>query len=287
MMLGLTSYTATAQDAPAEGEIVVPGETARAPEDVRSLVQRLAEDARPDVPATRFFDALCLSVSGLNSAGNDYLHDRIVRNAADIGLPAQGEGCRVNAMVLIFHDVAGLVERIKDEQPMLLPREERVAVDAAVARGDEFIVWHNEEDRNMGGRRLAYGRAVPGDDNVGGSFNVDARININNWPSRAELAFSRGVVSAAIIFDSEIIEGMEIDRLADYATMRLLAPDLIPLDGEFPEPASITAPFPAEGGPERLTRFDRAYLTALYALRPNAPAVRLARAVAEEYEGED
>ena len=68
--------------------------------------------------------------------------------------------------------------------------------------------------------------------------------------------------------------------------MRLLAPDLMPLEGEAPEPSSITAPFPEEGGPETLTRFDRAYLTALYDLPPNAPQTRLAGAVVEAYANE-
>lgn len=270
-----------------ERDIVVEGEAAEDPEVVRALVQRLADSHRSDTPATRYFDAMCLSVSGLNTAGNDYVRERIYENALEIGLGNQGDDCRANALVLVHADPAALVDRIMEDVPHLLPREIRGGVREQLADGSPIIVWHNEADYNAGGRPGNRRGAIPGDDNVGGSLNVEAQININNWPSRAELAFSRAVVSAVVIFDAAIIEGMEIDRMADYAMMRLMAPDLIPLEGEEPEPASVTAPFPEEGGVSTLTRFDRAYLSALYAMRPNAPAPRLAQLVAEAYEGEE
>ena len=178
------------------------------------------------------------------------------------------------------------MEQIKQDVPGLLPRERRQYVDGQVAEGAQVIVWHNEESRTQGGRPIGYQRTVAGDTTVGGSLSVETRVNNNNWPSRTELAFATGVKSAVVMLDGAIVEGMEIDRLADYATMRLLAPDLLPLEGELPEPASVTAPFPEEGGPETLTRFDRAYLSGLYAMRPNAPSTRLARLVAEAYEEE-
>ncbi|WP_271078316.1 hypothetical protein [Aurantiacibacter sp. MUD61] len=278
---------AHAQDADPNQDIIVEGEGLEEPGMVRDLVQELSDTNRSDVPATRFFDALCLSVSGLNDAGNAYVLQRMEDNARSIGLRVQEPGCRANALVLIHDAPADLVEQIIEDVPHLLPRETRLHVRRQLADGDQVLLWHNEEDRNQGGRRNGTHDTMPGDDQVGGSLNVQASINVNSWPSRNALAFSRGVVSAAIIFDGEIVEGMVIERLADYATMRLLAPQLLPLDGVEPEPASIVAPFPEEGGPDQLTRFDQAYLSALYSMRPNAPATRLAQAVAEEYEGEE
>ena len=278
-------FAASAQDG--QDDIVVTGEGAVEPNEVASLVQQLTDTHRADRPATRFFDALCLTVTGLNAAGNAWVKNRIEANARQVGLESQGEGCRANAVVMIHDDPAGLADRIAEEVPALLPRENLAGVRSQLAAGRQAIVWHNEEDRNQGGRRIGYQQAVAGDRGSGSSLNVVTRVNNNNWPSRSELAFSRGVVSAAMIVDGAVVEGMVIDRLADYATMRLLAPDLVPLQGAAPEPETITAPFPQEGGPEALTRFDLAYLTALYSLRPNAPAIRLARAVAEAYEGEE
>ena len=283
------STNALAQDRSGQDNtIIVEGEAPHPPEAVRDLVVRLADERGPQVAATRFFDALCLAVSGLNRAGNDYLRERIEDNARAAGLDVQRPGCRVNAQVLIHGDPAALVERIKEEAPAFLPREIRGRVDAQVARGERIIVWHNEEDRNEGGRRIGVHQNVAGGTRgVHDALNVEARINNNNWPSRGALSHSSGVVSAGIILDADIAAGMLIDRLADYATMRLLAPDLVPLTGDVPEPATITAPFPGDPGSPTLTRFDRAYLAALYSLRPNAPATQLAGAVAAEYEGRD
>ena len=279
--LALATSPAIAQDV---GSIVVTGESATQPEEVRSLVQQLAETHGPDVPATRFFDALCLSVTGLNAAGNEWLKARIESNATEIGLPVQASGCRTNAVVLINDDPHSVIEQIKRDVPALLPRDNHLTVERQLADGKQVIVWYNEENRNQGGRRNGAHQSILGQQGSGNTLNVTTRVNNNNWPSRSELSHSRGVQSAAILFDGAIVEGMVIDRLADYATIRLLAPDLIPLEGAAQNPESVTAPFPQEGGPETLTRFDRSYLTALYSMRPNAPAIRLARAVAEEFE---
>ena len=276
---------ALAQDG--KGDIVVTGEGTIEPGEVASLVQQLTDTRRADRPATRFFDALCLSVTGLNAAGNAWVKNRIEANARQIGLESQGEGCRANAVVMVHDDPLALTDRIAEQVPDLLPRANVAGVRRQLAAGKQAIVWHNEEDRNQNGRQIGYQQTVAGDMGSGSSLRVVTKVNNNNWPSRSELAFSRGVVSAAIIVDGAAAEGMVIDRLADYVTMRLLAPDLIPLYDAAPDPETITAAFPEEGGAETLTRFDRAYLTALYSLRPNAPAIRLARAVAEEYEDEE
>ena len=276
--------------APAFGQetnIIVEGEAPAEPDAVRELVQRLTETQRSDQPATRYFDALCLTVSGLNKAGNDYVRDRIYENALEIGLRNRGDDCLANALVLVHDDPDALVAQIVKDVPHLLPPDQRPGVRGQLAAGSPIIVWHNEADYSQGGRPGVVNSAIPGDENVGGSMNVQSQININGWPSRTLLAYSRAVVSAAIILDSDIVEGMEINRLADYAMMRLMAPALIPPDGEEPRPTSITTPFPEESGVNMLTRFDRAYLTALYSMRPNAPAPRLAELVAAAYKGEE
>ena len=285
--LAAWTVPAAAQDDP--GDIVVQGAIEGEAAQVRDLARQVTGEVSAETPATRYFDALCLAVSGLNNAGNVYVANRIRDNARSIGLQVQGEGCRVNAQVLVHDDIPALYDRIRQDRPAMIADDEQVKVEAAVARGDDIVVWHNQEDRNLGGRRIGYSQSVPGMVGSTTGLNVTARVNSNNWPSRTELSSSRGVVSAAVLLDAQIIEGMEIDRLADYATMRLLAPNLLPArrTGEGEGPQSVTIGFPEEGGPVVLTRFDRAYLTALYEMRPNAPSTRLAAAVAREYAGEE
>ena len=267
-----------------DSEIVVTGEPAVEAGMVRELVKKLASSHRPDQPATRYFDALCLTVSGLNKAGNAYVRDRIYGHALELGLKNKGDDCVANAVILIHNDPEAVVDQIIRDVPELLPSGARPGVRTQLAEKRQVIVWHNEADYSLGGRPGVINSAIPGDETVGGAMNVQSQINVNNWPSRTLLAYSRAVVSAAVIIDGDIVAGMEIDRLADYATMRLMAPGLVPLEGAAPEPASITAPFPEDSGINVLTRFDRAYLAALYSMRPNAPAPRLAERVAELYE---
>lgn len=286
--VSLVPITAVAQHEPEPSQpIVVEGEMPEEPVTVRQAVQTMAREHGRDVPTTRFFDELCISVSGLNAAGNAYVAERIVENARDAGLDGSADCARANALVLVWHDPARLVERIKDEQPWLLPEEQRNNVDRAIHRGEQVLVWHNRETYNAGGRPIGYQQNVAGGtQGVHNALSVETRVNNNGWPRRTDLEFSRAVVSAVVIVDSDVVPGMEIDRLADYASMRLMAPDLVPLD-EPGSPSSVTSPFPAEGGPDAMTRFDRAYLEALYDLPPNAPAIRLAAAVARAYEGEE
>ncbi|WAT17880.1 hypothetical protein OZN62_13335 [Aurantiacibacter sp. MUD11] len=280
----VTPATAAAQEA---RDIVVEGEAPEEPATVREAVQTMAREHGRDVPSTRFFDELCVSVSGLNAAGNAYVAQRILENAAQAGLDGSADCSRANALVLVWHDPAGLVERIKDEQPWLLPEQQRNDVDRAIYRGEQVLVWHNEETYNAGGRPIGFQQNVAGGtQGVHNALSVETRVNNNGWPRRVDLEFSRAVISAVIIVDADVVPGMEIDRLADYATMRLMAPDLVPLD-EPGSPSSVTSPFPVAGGPDAMTRFDRAYLEALYDLAPNAPAIRLAGAVARAYEGEE
>ncbi|RJY08052.1 hypothetical protein D6201_00580 [Aurantiacibacter aquimixticola] len=228
-----------------------------------------------------------MSVTGLNPTGYALIRDRIADNARDVGLEVQPEGCRVNALVVVWSDPAAVIARITEEQPGILPSDVRNSVEAAIARDEPVIVWHNEENRDQGGRRVAHSSDIVGTGGSASALNVQTRVNTYGRPSRTSLSYSRGVVSAAVVIDADAAVGMETDRLADYATMRLLAPDLAPLRDGIPDPSSVTAPFPNEGGAQWLSRFDRAYLTALYSLRPNAPAIQLARAVSREYERDE
>lgn len=283
----LPVVAAAQETAPAPGTIVVEAETLEEPAEVRAVVQELAQQHGRDAPTTRYFDELCISVSGLNRAGNEFARARILENAEMVGLTVQDPGCRVNALVLVYHDPAELVDRIKDEQPWAISAENENKLERALARGDQILVWHNEEVRDESGRRIPHSQDVAGGSRgVHETIGVAARVNHGGWPRRNALQHSRGVVSATIILDSDVVAGLDIVRLADYATMRLMAPDLVPLD-ERGSPASVTSPFPDESGPQGLTRFDAAYLEALYSLPPNAPALRMAGAVARIYEGDE
>ena len=138
---------------PGSPRIVVEGEVPAEPEEVRELVQKLASTQRSDMPATRYFDALCLTVRGLNTVGNEYVRERIYENAAEIGVDNKGDDCLANAIILIHDDPEALIAQIIKDVPDLLPSARRDDVNRQLAEGSQIIVWHNERDYDQGGRR--------------------------------------------------------------------------------------------------------------------------------------
>ncbi|MGB3166614.1 MAG: hypothetical protein WBA68_07565 [Alteraurantiacibacter sp.] len=66
-----------AHDRADESEIVVSGERLEQPSVVRDLVQEMVDTNSAHLLATRFFDALCITASGLNEAGGAHVRARI------------------------------------------------------------------------------------------------------------------------------------------------------------------------------------------------------------------
>jgi hypothetical protein len=272
-------------------DILVTGERLE-PAAIRDAVRDMASE-RFDEPLVRFHDPVCLSVSGLGRVGSAQVRDRLLTNARAAGALVAEEGCRANALVLVVDDPAALVVRIEEKQPRLISPAERGRLDAALARGETVLVWHNEETRAAEGHALGISATVPGMPvtGPGSELGAETRVNSQARARRAGATNSRAVVNGVVILDIEHLVGMDLERVADFATMRLLAPGMraAPDAGDEREtgnPQSILAPFAAGRGAERLTRFDRAWLSALYDLAPNAASTRLAGAVARAYASE-
>lgn len=274
-------------------EIRVTGERMLGPEAIQDAVRDMAIEQRHDVPLLRFLAPVCLSVSGLGLVASAQVRDRMLANARAAGVPVAKEGCRANALLIVTDDPGALVKGIEKTQPKLISVVERRRLDAALARGETVLVWHNEETRGTEGQNLPISRAVPGMQ-VTGSFSEfadEARINSHGRASRTEPTNSRNVVSGVVILDIERVVGMDLERVADFATMRLLVPGMRAAPEawdsadkrEINRPQSILDPFVAERGAERMTRFDRAWLRALYHLAPNASPTRLGGAIVRIY----
>lgn len=276
--LSLSGSAALAQDA---DEIVVEGERPVESEVIRQQVGQTYNGLELREPMQRYFDPICLQVHGLGEVANNQVAEMIRANVRAIGIPIAGEDCRTNALVIVVEDLAGLVNTLNKDNPRILPREIRFRLDHQIREGATDVAWHIEDHRGQYGDQLKFGNDIPGQTK---GMSAQSKINGNTRPSLAKNTYSMAVMSGAVAYDIDQLVGMELERLADHATMRLLAPG-------FPEEwdassgiASILAPFVAEQGSMRLTRFDKAYLTALYSLPANAPGQTLASAVARAYE---
>lgn len=278
-------------------DIVVTGERSLESNAIRDAVRDMSSNQRFDEPLVRFHDPVCLAVSGLGRVASNYVVERMAGNARAAGVPIADEGCRPNALVLIVDDPVTLVARIQETQPRLISRAKSRQLDAALARGETVLVWHNEEPRGEDGEALRVSSNVPGMP-VTGPFSqlaAETHINTHGRARRIDVAGSRAVINGVVILNIERLVDMDLERVADYATMRLLAPGMQAarqIDVAAEEPASggpqtILEPFVAGRGVERMTSFDRAWLSALYDLAPNAGATRLPGAVAQMYASDE
>lgn len=271
-------------------EIRVTGERVFEPEAIQDAVRDMVIEQRYDEPLLRFHDPVCLSVSGLGLVASAQVRDRMLTNARAAGVPVAKEGCRANALLIVVDDLGALVKGIEETQPKLISVVERRRLDVALARGETVLVWHNEEARGTEGQNLPMRSAVPGMPVTGSfsQFGAEHRINSHGRARRVEPANSRNVISGVVILDIQRLVGMDLERVADFATLRLfvpgirVAPETRDSAGkrDINRPQSILDPFVAERGAERMTRFDRAWLRALYHLAPNAAPMSLGGAIA-------
>lgn len=276
-----------------ETNIVVTGERLLEPDAIHDAVRDMTNEHRSDEPLVRFHDPVCLSVSGLGTAASSQVRDRLLANARAAGVPVAEEGCRANALVLVVNDPASLVEQIEEKQPRLISSAQRRRLDVALRRGETVLAWHNEEVRGTEGQAVRISRTAPGMPVTGpfADLAAETRINSHGRARRVGATNSRTVVNGVVVLDIEHLVGMDLERVADFATMRLLAPDMRAAPTEQDDtdkrgadsPQSILTPFVADDGVERMTRFDRAWLSALYNLAPNAASALLASAVARVY----
>lgn len=277
-------------------EIIVSGERPLEADAIRLAVRELAKVHRSDEPLLRFHDPVCLSVSGIGATASFQVRERILENARAADVPIAESGCRTNALVLIVDDPASLIDGIQKDQPKLISPSKRAPLDAALTRGEKALVWHNEEKRGAQGQALRIGMTAPGMPVTGPSSQLGAetRMNSHGRARRVGTTGSRAVVNGVVILDVENLVGMDLERVADFATMRLLVPGvrvvpdvLAAVEGDgATKPQSVLALFLADQGAERLTRFDRAWMGALYSLEPNAASARLPAAVARAYEND-
>ncbi|WP_271078317.1 hypothetical protein [Aurantiacibacter sp. MUD61] len=277
---------AAAQDQDdSQGSIIVSGELPE-PSDIRGTVRAVMQERGNNDPLYRYLDPLCLHVTGMAAEANAFVRERMLANAAEAEIELAEEGCTANAIVFVVQEPVELLALLEDRQPWILTADDRRRVEHEAGEGEAVLVWHNFEDRSAEGNRMAHSAAIPGATGSAPPLNVQTRVNTRAQARRVGATHSTAVQSGVVVLDMDHLVGMDLERISDFATMRLLAPGLIPFGHQFDTPTSITSPFIAEDGETEMTRFDRAYLRALYSLQPNAAANRLPAAILREYEGE-
>lgn len=250
-----------------EPDIVVVGE--RLQEMVRSFVGEVAEAPNSERQMARWDRKICPLVAGLPAHQMQYMADRIAQRAHQVGLEAEGPGCRANILIFVTPDASVLAEGIVDEYRTLVAFYSTNGI-STLGRGplDEFTTstapvrwWHVNQ-------------TVSGDgQSVGGDTPGTQVMRTTQAPSRVRRMTRQDFLRVLIIVDARQANGVTFQALSDYLAMVALA-QLDP-EGETTGVPTILNLFQARdsGGviPTAMTQWDEAYLDGLYNARRTAP----------------
>lgn len=268
--LGLLTFAAPAQAQPAaeSEEIVVVGEQLR--EMVRGFVDEMAIAPGGQRQMARWDRKICPLVAGLPERQLQYMADRIAMRAAQVGLEAEGPGCRANILVFVTPDASRLAAGIVDEYRALVAYYSTTGV-STLGRGplEDFTAstapvrwWHVNQTVSADGQQL-------------GAENTDAPAAVRSGqpPSRLRRATRQDFLRVLIIVDARQAAGLQFQALSDYVAMVALA-QLDPAGEATGVPSVLNVFADRDAGrpvPAAMTQWDEEYLQGLYNARRTAP----------------
>ena len=267
--LFLLAWPAQAQDArrssAGERDIVVTGR-AEAETTAREVSRQARAVTRPqnmyDGPLARFEDRLCPGILGLKEDFAALMIDRIRYNAEALDIwMASEEGCTPNLIVAFVKDGQGELAGLQRRHGYLfesLPVAER---EDLLAEAGPVRVWTTTVMRSRDGMEMSQRQGLT-DPPVVSMWSAHSKIYL---PVRED------ITQVVVVFDVEGVAGKSLVQLADYATMRGLARTR-PVEDD-PAMDTILTLFHSDAPPAAMTRFDRAYLAALYDSIPNLPGI--------------
>ena len=267
-LLGLAAIAAAplvAQEAPAP-PIIVEGERPQDEKALTDLARDLAGRPRADRPLARFEQPLCLMVASGDIALGKEIAERIIDNARRAGVRVRGRGCKTNALLTLSDDAHAQLVDIRKSGKRIFAGLSQRKIDAVLGARDPVYVFQASETTAASGQAIP--KVMPDDQPTN---NVAAMGRLSRLTREDMLA-------ALVVVDNAAVAGLTPVQIADYASLRLLAPtgEVDVAEAEANAPRTIMTLFAAPASaPQTMTRFDRAYLKALYRM----PAGSLAREV--------
>lgn len=261
--------TAPTPDGP---DILVTGDRAQQEEAIRSLTAEITRKARIDKPLARFYQPFCLKVIGLKPDYAAIVGERIADNARDVGVPVGGRKCTPNALLIFTDDGREAVKTLRKEEPWLFADLFDHDIERALAGYGAAFAWQTTEPRGVDGRPFRIMEIEVGPERR----KMRVEVNEQYQTGRLNQPIRMDVRGAVVLIDNVYLPGKTLDQLADYATIRLLASiDDLPPDEANAVPTILSLFTAPDSTPPELSWFDRSYLRAFYALRPNANALSI------------
>lgn len=243
-LMGIAALAVAAASAPASAE---------ATQDRAALMDwgyTIAGHVESDQSLIRMRDQLCLLVGSDDKALASKVARRVVDNAKEIGVRAKRGKCRPNAIIVFAENAQAQL------------------ADMNAGRGWVYgALYASQLDRIIASESdgFAFQQVYFEPTAAIGAFGTVTRTA----PLRAQ-PFGSDMVGSLVVIDKAAAEGLDPVQLADYASLRLLAPTSnlheLPEAAEGRTDTILTLFRDRDKAPAGMTRFDRAYLEALYRL---------------------
>lgn len=257
--------------------IVVEGEAPRSEQALTDLARDIAGNPRPRRPLARFEQPLCLMVAAGDTALAQEIAARIIDNAKAAKVNVRGGGCKPNALLAFSDDAQAQLQAIRQSGRRLFAGINARDIDAAMGARDPVYVFQASKQTSASGEPIVASPEAGGSNGIAGPQNVI-------WSSgRLKRLTREDMLAVLVVVDNAAIAGLSPMQIADYASLRLLAPTGEVDVAEAGAPRTIMTLFVSpERAPAAMTRFDRAYLRSLYRLPAGSYAFEVLRAAVLE-----
>jgi hypothetical protein len=261
LLTALLAGAVPATDPAAEPDTVVI-EAGRARQQVEEQVHEYVAQALvpgDDESVARWLVPACPLVAGLTPARNKFITDRIVQVAVAAGVPVAPESCSPNLLVIATADPESLLREWRRRDRHVFVGDRGIGgVEHFIATPRPVRTWHNAMSGCPGGAGTFRAR--------GGTFYSEC-IGNGRMGSHLEWETVRTVYSALLVIDLSRVGELSMGQISDYIAISAFTP-LRDRAGNVGAP-SVLQLFAHDvvAKPDGLTRWDRAFLKALYATR--------------------
>ena len=263
---GETTVQATTSD---QDSIVVTGNREKQAEIAAKQAKSVTLKPLGDDPLPRHYAPLCVKLFGIDSAYGEVIGERIMQNARSLKLPIGKTGCSPNVWIGFTRNSKAEVEKLRTQLPDMFGTLSKVDVERIFRGSGAAQAWHSTEKRSADGRPMPVVEiSLPNSPR-----KVETQVNQQYQSGRLVSPIRTDINGSIVVFDTVRANGRTVQQLADYATMRILAPvqdfDKAPEGGA----PTILQLFAEGAAPvDGLTEFDWAYLSAFYKLDRGAKA---------------
>ena len=204
----------------------------------------------------RWGSNLCVSVVGGLPEVNAYLTGQITANFRSLDIPHADPGCEPTVAVVISNEADAFAQDYANRMRNRMFENRREAV-ARFVGPPRPVRWRHAVRTGPVGQN-------PRRDPLGDQRDA----LIGRLPgSRLKVATARGITQAMVVVDAERASGAPLDALAAYIAFVTVLD--LPADPEIGAQRTILSLFDEAAGADRakaLTRWDRAFITALYGM---------------------